>query len=148
VLVVAKNEMGLSRPSAATIATLADPTPPANKPKPKPKPKPSGTPGDLDGDGIPDDVDSDIDGDGRPNGVDPDIDEDGIPNEIDPNPVVPNSPDDEDGKEPPVPVDESIDTVGSLILVGLALSFLLLSATLLFGFLRRRRSLDTKQHQA
>jgi hypothetical protein len=148
VLVVAKNEMGLSRPSAATIATLADPTPPANKPKPKPKPKPSGTPGDLDGDGIPDDVDSDIDGDGRPNGVDPDIDEDGIPNEIDPNPVVPNSPDDEDGKEPPVPVDESIDTVGSLILVGLALIFLLLSATLLFGFLRRRRSLDTKQHQA
>jgi hypothetical protein len=43
----------------------------------------SRTPQDIDGDGIPNEVDPDIDGDGIPNNLDNDIDGDGVPNLID-----------------------------------------------------------------
>ncbi|MBI4576820.1 MAG: hypothetical protein HY722_11205 [Planctomycetes bacterium] len=43
-----------------------------------------GGPGDIDGDGIPDDRDPDMDGDGIPNEMDPDADGDGIPDDRDP----------------------------------------------------------------
>jgi hypothetical protein len=71
----------------ATQTELARPT---ETPTPSPTETPSPTqaiirrPGDIDGDGIPDELDDDMDGDGIPNDVDDDMDGDGIPNEIDP----------------------------------------------------------------
>ena len=61
------------------------------------------TPGDIDGDGIPDDQDDDIDGDGIPNGQDDDVDGDGIPNGQD---------DDVDGDGIPNGQDDDIDGDG------------------------------------
>jgi hypothetical protein len=122
-------------------------------------PQVPGTPGDLDGDGIPDNVDADIDGDGRPNGVDPDIDGDGIPNEYDPNPVVPNDPEDA-LEEPRAPVDQSgsgadgseTDQEPAFPWFNVALGLMVVLMTLsIVGstvVLRRKRLLKAKQDQA
>ncbi|MFA5943716.1 MAG: hypothetical protein WC876_04530 [Candidatus Thermoplasmatota archaeon] len=45
-----------------------------------------GSPGDIDGDGIPNELDPDMDNDGLHNDVDPDIDDDGVANELDASP--------------------------------------------------------------
>ena len=50
----------------------------------------SAKPGDIDGDGIPNNQDTDLDGDGIPNNVDPDIDGDGILNDEDEQPYIPS----------------------------------------------------------
>jgi hypothetical protein len=122
-------------------------------------PQVPGTPGDLDGDGIPDNVDADIDGDGRPNGVDPDIDGDGIPNEYDPNPVVPSDPEDA-LEEPRAPVDQSgsgaggsesdqsAEGTGSLIWVGALALLLTIASAVGAQVMRRRKSSEAKQDQA
>ncbi len=65
---------------------------------------------DIDGDGIPNNLDPDMDGDGIPNDKDPDIDGDGIPNGEDPTPNGVNIDTDKDGK--PNDEDDDIDGDG------------------------------------
>ena len=76
----------------------------------------SSSPGDNDGDGIPNGSDPDVDGDGIPNGADPDVDGDGIPNGSDPDvddDGVPNGADpDVDGDGIPNGSDPDIDGDG------------------------------------
>jgi hypothetical protein len=74
-------------PMSATVPTVPAPAPAPSKPVTDVQLGPNG---DVDGDGIPNNVDPDIDGDGIPNGLDPDIDGDGIPNAQDPNPASTN----------------------------------------------------------
>ena len=99
---------------------------------------------DIDGDGIPNDQDPDMDGDGVPNGQDPDVDGDGIPNDqdvdsnsdgiADPEPAPPPSMPGPDGTLPSTGTSGSATTgLTSTALVLVAGGFVLVATT------RRRR---------